>query len=196
MSDKDLIKFYAQDVQKKIDEEIDKTFGDKAPEIRRHLSRLAEDDTLSLPDELKDEEKLVEAYKLGNLIEFRANADGFTIVTEDGSSIVVTESGDTLITNTTYPDLIGAELIKIGELLSVRKYEIENKALVSAVGKQGGIKKNAATKILKKQVLEEYKKQKWLSKTYAAQAIYRKLKIRGVEPSTVLKWLYALKDES
>jgi hypothetical protein len=195
MSDKDLIKFYAQDVQKKIDEEIDKTFGDKAPEIRRHLSRLAEDDSLSLPDELKDEEKLVEAYKLGNLIEFRATADGFSLVTEDGRSLV-TEDGHSLITETTYPDLIGAELIKVGELLSVRKYEIENKALLSAVGKQGGIKKNAATQILKEQVLEEYKKQKWLSKTYAAEAIYRKLKISEVEPSTVLKWLYALKDES
>jgi len=193
MNDKDLIKFYAQDVQKKIDAEIDKTFGDKAPEIRRHLSRLAEDDNLSLPDELKDEEKLVEAYKLGNLIEFRANADGFTIVTDDGSSIVVTENGDTLITSTTYPDLIGAELIKIGEILNERSSYIKLKENRSTGGIKSAEIRHEKNRKYKQLAIEMYESGVFgANKSQASRRITRKLCIEydvDYSERTIESWL-------
>jgi len=156
MSNKDLIKSGLEGVQEKINVEIDKTFGDKAPEIKQFLVRFAEDNSLSLPDELKDEKKLFEVIKLADLIEFRATADGFSIVTEDGTSLV-TEDGHSLITETTCPELIGIELIKIGGLLSARTTEIENKTEGRAGGRKGSATRHATSRKFKPLVVRMYK---------------------------------------
>ena len=175
MSDKYLIKSGLEGVQEKINVEIDKTFSDKAPDIRQFLVRFAEDNSLSLPDELKDDKKLFEVLKLADLIEFRATADGFSIVTEDGESIV-TEKGHSLITETTYPEFILTELIKIGEILNARSSDIKLKENRSIGGIKSAEIRHEKSRKYKKLAIEMYESGVFgVNKSHASRKITRKL---------------------